>query len=259
MIKILTDVYREIKEIKNKAEFMPTGFHQLDYFLDGGFVRKELVVVGGYTGVGKSFLSAQVFVNIAMKGFKCIYFSLEISCPMIVSRLVGQRSNLKATRILYGLLNEEENQRRMVAKSELVPYEDLMHLADDIYRLNEIENVIKKNGYDFVVIDFIQNVVTDKGDEYSSMSFASVELQKIAKQCNCCILVVSQISNSAHKTGALEYKGSGGIAMVADLGFFIRKHETEKGRLSLWLEKNRRGISGNAFHLTFTSPGGFIK
>lgn len=237
---------------------MPTGLSKLDHFLDGGFTRKELIVLGGFTGSGKSFLGAQIFANIAKSGFKSAYFSLEISCPMIVSRLVGQIANIKPTRIMYGLLNDAEEIERMKAKARISPYENFMHFSDEIYDINVVEEAIKNNEYDFAVVDFIQNVSTSKQDEYSSMTKAALAFQKMAKKYNCCVLVVSQLSNSAAKTGAMEYKGSGGIAMVADVGFFITREEDNPEAFYLAIKKNRRGISGITFNLKFIAPGGMI-
>ena len=84
-MKSATEVFNDIKIFSKNAEFIPTGFQKLDTELDGGFMKKELIVLGGYTGSGKSYISGQILFNAAKKGFKCAYFSLEISNEMIVS------------------------------------------------------------------------------------------------------------------------------------------------------------------------------
>jgi replicative DNA helicase len=260
-MKTLNQVYDGIQHLSKNTEFLPTGLHILDDFLDGGFMRKELIVIGGFTGSGKSFISAQIFKNIADKGFKGAYFSLEISNEMVLARLIGQLSNIKATRIMAGLLTPEENIKKMEAKGKLATLDGIADFSDDVYDIGTIEEAIKVNEYDFIVLDFIQNLITKNKDEYTAMSEASIKLQKMAKEYNCCIIVLSQLSNSAYKNGSLEYKGSGGIAMVADLGFFIvrpKDDEEDKNKLILSLRKNRRGISGINFEFKFKTPGGMI-
>lgn len=261
-MRTLTEIIESIETNKKNVEFLPTGFANMDKFLDGGFMRKELIVIGGHTGIGKSYIAGQIFYKIAKAGFKSGYFSLEISSEMVVSRLVGSLTNIKPTKIYAGELTPEEMDNKAKQKAKLVSHEGFMDIYDDLYQLDELKTAIKSNNYEFVVIDFIQNIFHATGDEYQRLSQVSLELQKLAKETDCCILVLSQLSNRVAKDGSkvVEYKGSGSIAMVCDLGFFIERSEEDKGRnlVRLNLKKNRRGISGQAFELEFIHPGGWL-
>lgn len=239
------------------SEFIPTGFKKLDNELDGGLMRKELIVIGGYTGSGKSYISGQMMFSAAREGYRCAYFSLEIASEVIVSRLVGSEANIKPSRIMAGLLTEAEHKTRVQAQGLLAAYNDMMYFVDDKYKLSEIERVVRTNSFDFIIIDFIQNVM-EKGDEYEKLSNVALSLQKLAKEKDCCIVVVSQLSNSAHKDGSLEYKGSGSIATVCDLGMFLVRSEEQVDRMSLIIRKNRRGRSGVVLELQNLYPGGKI-
>lgn len=257
-------IIEKMNEEKKNLEFLPTGFSNLDEHLDGGFMKKELVVVGGHTGIGKSFLAGQMLFNLAKKGFKTAYFSLEIASEMIVSRLIGALANIKPTRISAGFLTKEEYEQKLKAEAEVLIHEKYLSFYDDLYTLKEIQNEIQANEYEFVVIDFIQNVVIQGMDEYARLSEVSLNFQKLAKEKNCCVLVLSQLSNRVAATGSsvVEYKGSGSIAMVCDLGFFIERQtgqEQSSSQFQLNLRKNRRGSSGYAFQLQFNDPGGWIK
>lgn len=256
-MKTATEVFKDIKIFSENAEFIPTGFQKLDTELDGGFMKKELIVIGGYTGSGKSYISGQILFNAAKKGFKSAYFSLEIANEMIVARLIGSEANIKPTLIMKGFLTPEENDTRIKAQGLISAYDNQLSFVDDKYQLFEICKLIRENKFEFVVIDFIQNIM-DKGDEYEKLSKVSLEFQKLAKECNCCILVVSQLSNDAFKTGALEYKGSGSIATVCDLGMFLTRDEESIDRLELKVKKNRRGRSGISVPLQSVYPGGKI-
>lgn len=256
-MKRATQIFNDISVMSKITEFIPTGFDTLDEELDGGLIKKELIVLGGYTGAGKSFLSGQILYNAAKNGFNCAYFSLEISNEMIVSRLIGQLSNVKPTRIMTGQIGELETVEKEKAKAQLSMYDNNMMFIDDKYYLQEILAIIRANSFDFVVIDFIQNIM-ERGDEYEKLSKVSLELQKIAKEKNCCIMVLSQLSNEAHKTGALEYKGSGAIATVCDLGLFMVRKEDTLDQLLLKIKKNRRGRAGVEIELKVEYPGGKI-
>lgn len=268
LIRRISEVIASIESSRGDMEFMKTGFSTLDEKLDGGFLRKELVVLGGQTGIGKSYLASQLLYNIATQGFKSAYFSLEISNEMIVSRMLGTLSNLKPTRIRVGMLTKEEFESKTKAKVKLESLGDFLFFYDQAYKLTEIISEIKERKFEFVVVDFIQNIFAEGQDEYSRLSRAALELQKTAKENNCTILVLSQLSNVVAREGftskVIEYRGSGSIAMVCDLGFFIEREMSvspdgyQVDLLNLKLKKNRRGPSGLDFQLSFNHPGGWI-
>ena len=254
------EILRKIEEDKKGMEFLPTGFERLDNLLDGGFLLKELVVLGGFTGSGKSYFSAQILYNLATKGFKSLYFSLEISNETIASRIIGALADIKSTRVRSGHFSKREYENLEEARARFIAYNQLLEFYDDIYKLEEIKKVIRRTKPDFIVVDFIQNIFHQAKDEYSRLSFVSLALQKLAKETNSCILVLSQLSNSAARqgmdTGMLEYKGSGNIATVCDLGFVMQRRELSK--FELGLQKNRRGMSRVSFNYNFKRPGGWI-
>lgn len=261
-MKHISEVIDNIEQNKKNIEFLPTGFKKLDAFLDGGFMRKELIVIGGHTGIGKSYVAGQIFYQLAIEGFNSAYFSLEVSNEMIASRLIGSLSNIKPTRIYAGLLTPEEFDDKARAKARLTTFDSFLTLYDDVYLFADLKKHIREGKYDFVVIDFIQNVFIPGVDEYTRLSQVALELQQLAKETSCCILVLSQLSNRVAKDGSkvVEYKGSGSIAMVCDLGFFIERNDMDgiTNEVRLNLKKNRRGISGFSFPLRFTHPGGWM-
>lgn len=260
-MKKFSQVDKQIEEFKKTVEILPSGLQSIDAFLDGGFFKKELVVVGAPTGKGKSLVAGQMFVNIAKQGHRSAYFSLEISSEMIVSRLLGSEANVNPTRIMVKYLDEEDQVKKDEAKARLSVYEEFMYFYDDIYQYELIEKEILTNKYDFVVVDFIQNVMLKTPDEYERLSQISLRLQKLAKKANCCILVVSQLSNQMSRDkrnkDTVEYKGSGSIGTVCDLGFFIEEGGAPD-QMMIRLRKNRRGISGQAWHFQVRQPGGLI-
>jgi len=260
----MTEIINNIEETKGKDICLPTGFYNLDRFLDGGFFKKELIVIGGGSGSGKSYIAGTIFKNISHQALHSAYFSLEISNSMVVSRLIAQDSKIKFSRILYGFLDPEELARKEKAKDRLRVWEEFMEFRDDVYEYTKLEAEIRKGGYDFVVVDFIQNIIGSAHDEYSNLSEISLKLQRLAKECNCCILALSQLSNSVNRSGGeiAEFKGSGSIMNVCDLGFFILRKSASQQLVNdefiLKIIKNRRGISGVEFNFKFIQEGGEI-
>jgi replicative DNA helicase len=269
------EIIAKIEADKKHLEFLPTGLSRLDEFLDGGFLRKELIVLGGGTGVGKSYFAGQILFNLAKLGYKTAYFSLEISNEMVVSRFIGQAVNIKPTKMIIGTLTDEENHKKNKARTEILAHEDYMGFYDDIYDFSELTEEIQSKTYDFIVIDFIQNIeVPSMVRVYERLTYIARQLQKLAKEKDVCILTVSQLSNEVARGGKdgkveiLEYSGSGSIAHACDLGFFLQRAEITNpnamfvdkfNAIKLTLKKNRRGVSPVAFALRFINPGGVFE
>lgn len=255
-----------IKQNRGTHEFIPTGFPVLDRNLDGGFLRKEMVVIGGSTGAGKSYLAIHLAMQAADAGFKVGYFSLEISNELVVARMIGMKAGVKASHILYGLADDSPGLQK--AQSFVLGLSDLFNISDHIYELPMIEKAIRDDGLEYVVVDFIQNVIGSNSDTYERLSYISLHLQRLAKQLNCCVVLLSQLSNLISKENigerSIEYKGSGSIATVADLGFFLAQEKIDPDLVvdeniqsfQLRLAKNRRGPSNQFTSLTVKWPGG---
>lgn len=254
------EILKKIDEGKKNLEFMPTGLTNLDEGIDGGFVKDELVVIGGFTGLGKSFLSAQILYNIAKSGYKTAYFSLEITNQMVISRLIGQEGDIKSVKVITGNMSPEEHIRKIQAEAVIQGYSQNMDFYDNLYDFDEIVKEIRAQSFEFIVIDFIQNIIVKGMDEYERLSYISLQLQKLAKEKHCCILLLSQLSNTVARsteTSQLEYKGSGSIATVCDLGFYLLR-DFDLGVMTLILKKNRRGSSGLSWQFMFKGEGGKI-
>lgn len=253
-----------ITEEKKTMEIIPTGLHYLDDILEGGFIKKELVGLGGKTGGGKSLMAGTIFYNIVREGNSSAYFSLEISNQTVAARMLGAKADISSTRLMIHELRKEEQEQKDKAFAEIATYDKLMHFYDDMYYLEDIVKEIEENDFDFLVIDFIQNVMTRKPfrDEKDKLGFIALTLQKLAKKKNCVIMVVSQLSNEQARnrktSDVVEYKGSGAIGHAVDLGFFIESGRAGEGSLSLKLRKNRRGISGTSLSFMIKQPGGRI-
>jgi len=263
--KSIAELEIRIREKVSKHEAIPSGFRHLDNFLQGGLWKEELAILGGKTGSGKSFFALQAALNAAAQGFKVHYYSLEMSAESLVCRMIGFLADMSPTAHLETMTLEDAARWDEYA-NKLAVYSHSFLIYDTVYELAEIEKQVMADKPDFVVIDFIQNVQTVRGEEYERMGTVSLRLQKLAKQANCAILALSQLSNTVSRESAdsdsLEYKGSGSIAMVADLGFFLVRmvdKSSLNAQIKLILKKNRRGDSFAQFMFNVLRPSGKFK
>jgi replicative DNA helicase len=84
----LTDVVLGLEDAAI-GTIIPTGFHPLDKVLDGGLRSRDLTLIGGVPGVGKTVLTLQWARNIASNGFNTAYVCYEHDEEALASRLLA--------------------------------------------------------------------------------------------------------------------------------------------------------------------------
>ena len=121
---------------------------------------------------------------------------------------------------------------------------------DTSYDIEDIRLKIKKhkiqNNIKVVCIDFIQNLL-GHGSLYEKMSHAITQLQKIAKEFQITLIVLSQVSNESMKgnTGVIGLKGAGELAQVSDIVLWLERNKDHEQHLDCEIKKNRPfGIKG---------------
>src|ERR1041384_2600146 len=68
---------------------IPSGFPSLDKLLGGGFRRRDLVVLGGDVGSGKSALALGLALRVARQGSRVAFFSGEMDGERLMERALA--------------------------------------------------------------------------------------------------------------------------------------------------------------------------
>ena len=93
----LTDVVLGLED-SAVGTVVPTGFDPLDKVLDGGLRSRDLTLIGGVPGVGKTVVTLQWARNSAMAGFNTAYVCYEHDQEALASRLLAvEVGEMKAT------------------------------------------------------------------------------------------------------------------------------------------------------------------
>jgi replicative DNA helicase len=223
-----------------------TGYGNIDYYLGGGVKTPSVFVIGARPSTGKTVFA----LNLALKfKQKATIFSLEMSAEMLLDRLISAHFGIGYVDVMARKLTAEQN---TCAKKFAEWTNGNIDIFDTIYDIEQIAVAVRKMKPKIVVIDYVQIVGTSvrHKDEREKVTHVMREIRKIAKQNDCCVIVLSQISRSGKNAPTMsDLLESGAIEANADyVTLMHRPYVLEKGnpelspeKLEIVLDKNRFG------------------
>lgn len=251
MQDIILKILEDMEKAKQRGRYgIQTGFQRLNEAIIG-LCPKHLILLGGFTGFGKSSFLAQLMVDICREGAKAVVFSVEDSVQDKTTKMLSTLTDIPVRQLVRGRLNEYEAYE--IEKATEILKDFFITIYDDCYTLDEMELKIKKHtmqgGVDIVAIDFVQNIITGGESIYDRMSEVAIRLQRMAKKYDVCILALSQVSSE--EKGKISLRGAQELASAADMVLWIdRKPDIRE--FDLIIRKNRPfGYTGK-IPFTFT-------
>jgi replicative DNA helicase len=219
-----------------------TGFEPLDTALGGGLRTRELTVVGGVPGVGKTAMTLQWARNMAAAGDTVIYACYEHDQEDLLGRLlmleVGELvdgsfssslSTRDAIRAVSGgnrRLSDEVagNLLLRAARSRVGDYGERLHLvratntATDLDALNRL--VVATGDASTLFVDYLQRVPHDGGDDEARAAGIASGLKDLALTHGVGVIatVVGDASVLEVRRARLHHlRGASGIGYEADV------------------------------------------
>jgi replicative DNA helicase len=226
---------------EGKTDAIPLGYRDLDRKMAGGARRGELVVVGARPSMGKSAFVLRVARTVAQLG-PVLKLTMEDSASMLVSRHVAAagRVNLADIRspqhapdtIWQGV---EDGTSQLAPLKLYVDDRPALELADVRRKALQVKG--REGDLLLIVADYLQLMEGDGESRAQELTKIARGLKRLAKELNCVVLVLSQLSREADKTDnppRLDHLAeSGGIEQAADvIGL-------------LWREARRKPKPGN--------------
>ena len=215
------------------------------FFTDSipGLYPGHLWVIGGYTSSGKSTLLAQILRTALDDQARTLIFSTEDSRKDKAIKLISNISDVSQKRLITG---DYEDYQTLVNMGVDTIHKMPLMIYDDVYSIDEMRIKSKKHkmqgGLDVIAIDFIQNI-QGEGSLYETMSKAIVDIQKLAKELEITILVLSQVNNESMRGDSelIGLKGAGELAAAADVVLWLKRSKKvgEERYLDCEIRKNR--------------------
>ncbi len=231
---------------------LKTKFKGVDETLNG-LNKSDLIILAARPAVGKTSFAMNIVDSLARQGYSCAVFSLEMSKEQLVQRLLCSVSGVSMSNMLRGKMTKQEWVKISKAKeilSKCKIYIDDSTLITPQQILSKCRRLKNKSGLDFIMIDYIQLMESDKSKRSSDsrqqeVSEISRYLKIIAKEINVPVLALSQLSRAVEsrkgRPQLSDLRESGAIEQDADIVMFIHRPDinaTEKEKAEGAVKQN---------------------
>jgi replicative DNA helicase len=230
-------------ERKSGLTGLSTGFPDLDN-ITSGFQAADLIIIAARPSMGKTTLAVNIAQQMAVtEGAPVAFFSLEMSSEQLAQRMLCSSAEIDAQRLRRGFLSAEDWPR---LTQTVGPLSELPLYIDDTPSISVMEMRAKarrlklEKGLGAVFVDYLQLMRgSDRAENrQQEISGISRSLKALAKELNCPVIALSQLSRAVEQRQdkrpiLSDLLDSGGIEANADMVVFIYRDdyyfpETEK-------------------------------
>ena len=225
-IEVLVDEMKAT--VEEDSNLIPFNLGHLDTFA-GGMTRKEITVLGGRPGHGKTTLVINIVRGLIEQGYRVMLFNREMSnTEMLKKMVVMDSSSLKYGDIRRNDLSEnDKGEFEMVSDKMKGNYKELL-MYDNVRTLDDCLREIAKHKPDVVIDDYIQLIEVQGVKEGRRFEIEKImqEYKWICKQEDCSAILVSQLNREIEKRldprpRMSDYAESGVIEQTAELAMFV--------------------------------------
>lgn len=266
---IIPDVLNKFDELskdKSSLKGIKTGFKKLDY-ITNGLHKSDLVIIAARPAVGKTSFAMNIVENVALQGYSCAVFSLEMGKEQIAERILCSVAGVSLGKAKKG--NLEKSDWLKIKQAQQLLANAKIHIDDSaVIRPRELiskcRRIKSRSGLDLVMVDYIGLMTPDKvrnsDSRQNEISEISRSLKILAKELNVPVLALSQLNRAVEtrkgRPQLSDLRESGAIEQDADIVMFIHrpdKNATEKemaeGKVAanvaeILIEKHRSGPTG---------------
>lgn len=250
--------YFERSQRDEEDRTVPTGIYDLDNKLNGGLRPGQLALLAARPGLGKSGLAMTIAYELGVrKGRSVGVVSLEMSRDELLQRLIAIHTGID-TRQVEGRVRRADP----VALDAMGVLSEAHIAIEDSAMLNVMDvrskarRLATVRPLDLLIVDYLQLLIgdTQAQNRVDEVSRISRQLKLLARELQCPILALSQLSRAVEQRGSKipqlsDLRDSGALEQDADVVVFIYREElysdeAEAGVAELHLAKQRNGPLG---------------
>jgi len=241
------------------GDTVPTGFASIDKILGGGLRRRDLVVLGGDIGAGKSALALGVALRVAQQGLGVAFLSGEMDEERLMERALAIEGRVTVDDLRAAKMSDQTRAGIGGAAVRLrgLPLAMLPLAAADFDTMSDRLDPLRQ--LSLVVVDYLQLVPPPRGlarvtqDEDTAVVLR--HLKALALERQVALLLVAQLprfqAQRENPRPTLEdYGVLGALKQHADVVLSIFREEMYRpgggveGATELIVAKNRNGPTG---------------
>lgn len=259
--EVIADIDARIARTEKKFSGTPTGLADIDNKLDG-LNNGDLIIIAGRPSMGKTALAINIAEHVAIQErIPVMVFSMEMSNKQLGARLISSCGGISGKLIKSGKLTDDDWDRTTVALGTL---HDVPLVIDETPALSTAQIRARarrqarkhKNGLGLIVIDYLQLIRGSGENRHQELSAITKELKSIAKQLDCPVICLSQLSRKVEERAdkrpmMSDLRESGAIEEDADVVMMVYRDDyyDEKspwaGLAEILIRKNRSGECGD--------------
>lgn len=242
---------------------LQTGYTDLDA-ITAGLQRSDLIIVAARPSVGKTAFALNVAQNVAARIEEAVaIFSLEMSAPQLVTRMVSAEGHIEASKLRMGDMGAEDWTKMADAAGKLgqtnIRIDDTPGITVHEIRA-KCRRLKKQEGLGLIVIDYLQLIAgSGKGrgaeNRQQEVSEISRTLKTLARELDVPVIALSQLSRGVEQRQdkrpmMSDLRESGSIEQDADIVAFLYRddyynQESEKKNIiEIIIAKQRNGPVG---------------
>jgi replicative DNA helicase len=238
---------------------IPSGFSILDG-MTGGWLGGQVIVLAARPSVGKTALAMDFARAAAYRGGKSVlFFSLEMSNPELMLRLMAAEARVPLSSLKTGRLTKEE-QMNLLSVQDSIKNGNLFFDATPDIGVSHIRSRATRQkaspaGLDLIIVDYLGLMRAPAGNKQATrenqVSELSRSIKLLAKQLNIPIIMLAQLNRNSEsrvdkKPAVSDLRESGAIEQDADCVMLIHRPDQSDpnirpGEADLIVAKNRNG------------------
>tara|TARA_R100000234_G_scaffold5502_1_gene3925 strand:+ start:2321 stop:3829 length:1509 start_codon:yes stop_codon:yes gene_type:complete len=227
---------RTIEQLDNykrggpQLEGLETGYKFLDNKM-GGLVKKELIIIAGRPGGGKTALGMNIVLNQVLNNEesdrisnaqgerilnsksvrddpkKCLVFSMEMTVKELASRVLFSHSGANMVQLRTGCVSDRDYARIVQSEEQL---KKIPIWVDDRPQLtiaqitSKARQVQLMHGVDLILVDYLQLATSGRNTRYfdrqQEVAEVSKGLKALAKNLDVPVLALAQLNRNAAKS-----------------------------------------------------------